>query len=83
MSLTVDAVYEQGRLRPIEPIALEEGTEVRLIVIPKTSPANGTAGQNAAAILASIAAIPLASGRPVEAASRDHDRILYGENGAR
>jgi len=83
MSLTVDAIYEQGRLRPIEPIALEEGTEVRLIVMPKTSPANGTAGQNAAAILATIAAIPRASGRQEETASRDHDRFLYGETGAR
>jgi predicted DNA-binding antitoxin AbrB/MazE fold protein len=34
MALTIRAVYEQGRLRPLDPVDLVEGQQVRLIVEP-------------------------------------------------
>ena len=78
MTTTVKAVYEQGLLRLLAPIPLEEGTHVEVIVIIR-EPASTE--QSSAEILASIAAIPLESGE--EFSGRDHDRILYGEKGER
>lgn len=34
MTITVEAVYENGVLRPKQPLALTEGTEVRLTISP-------------------------------------------------
>ncbi len=34
MPLTVEAIYENGVLKPKEPLRLAEGAEVRLIVCP-------------------------------------------------
>ena len=76
MTTTVEAVYEQGLLRLLAPIPLEEGTHVEVIVIVR-EPASTE--QSSAEILATIAAIPLESGE--EFSGRDHDRILYGEKG--
>ncbi len=74
MTTTVEAVYEQGSLRLMTPIPLEEGTHVEVIVIVR-EPASTE--QNSADILAMIAAMPLESG--AEFSGRDHDRILYGQ----
>jgi predicted DNA-binding antitoxin AbrB/MazE fold protein len=56
MSLTVDAIYENGVLKPTQPIALAEGTRVSVVI---TTPAGESLGQSPAAILAAIAASPL------------------------
>lgn len=73
MTITIKAIYEQGVLRPTEPISLVEGTRVEVIVITKESqPVEKTPAE----ILAEIAAMPL-EGSKDEFSGRDHDSILY------
>lgn len=75
MSITFEAVFENGVLRPLEPIALEEGARVEVAVIESPFP---LATESAAEILSRIAALPVEGGGDPETARR-HDRILYGE----
>lgn len=79
MTTRFTAVYEHGLLRPTEPVSLEEGTRVEVIVVQPSSLADA---RRAAEILAEIAALPMEPGG-TEFAGRDHDKILYGERGAR
>jgi predicted DNA-binding antitoxin AbrB/MazE fold protein len=44
MTLTVEAVYENGVLKPKEPLPLRERETVRLTIEPETSWAERTAG---------------------------------------
>ena len=37
MALTVEAVYENGALKPAQPLPLEEHEKVRVTIRPKTS----------------------------------------------
>ena len=39
MSETVVAVYENGVLRPLNPVSLNEGQTVQLTIVPQVSPA--------------------------------------------
>ncbi|MDT5063620.1 MAG: hypothetical protein QOH63_4079 [Acidobacteriota bacterium] len=73
MTMSVEAIYEQGVLRLKEPISLEEGAHVEVIVIAR-EPAPGDT--TAAEILAEIAALPL-EGDGEEFSGRDHDQILH------
>jgi predicted DNA-binding antitoxin AbrB/MazE fold protein len=75
MTMTIEAIYEQGVLRLKEPVSLEEGAHVEVIVITR-EPASGKA--TAAEILTEIAALPL-EGDGEEFSGRDHDQILYGK----
>jgi len=79
MTTTVEAIYEQGVLRLIEPIPLADGTRVEVIVIVSEST---TGDGTPAEILATIAALP-AETQDDEFSGRDHDKVLYGEQGAR
>ena len=79
MTTTVEAVYEQGVLRLIQPLTLAEGTHVEVIVITKEPAAEV---RTPADILATIAAMPMEAGGK-EFSGRDHDKILYSEEGAR
>lgn len=73
MTITIQAIYEHGVLRPTEPISLVEGTRVEVIVVTKESqPVEKTPAE----ILAEIAAMPL-EGSTDEFSGRDHDTILY------
>ena len=73
MTKEIEAVYEQGMIRPLQPLELPEGTRLDLIVITHEQPkANG----NMAEILAEIAALPL-EGASDALAGREHDSILY------
>lgn len=73
MTKEIEAVYEQGIIRPLEPLDLAEGTRLDLIVVTREQPkANG----NAAEILAEIAALPL-EGTDDVFAGREHDSTLY------
>jgi predicted DNA-binding antitoxin AbrB/MazE fold protein len=73
MTITVEAIYEKGALRLKEPVSLQEGAHVEVIVITREpSPGNATAAD----ILADIAALPL-EGDGEEFSGRDHDRVLY------
>jgi predicted DNA-binding antitoxin AbrB/MazE fold protein len=44
MPLIVEAIYEDGVLKPIEPLSLPEHTKVKLTVHPEVSLAQQTAG---------------------------------------
>jgi predicted DNA-binding antitoxin AbrB/MazE fold protein len=72
MSLTIEAIYEKGVLKLIQPIALAEGTRVSVVI---TTPAGEPLGQSPAAILAAIAAFPSANNQPFS--NQDHDQVLY------
>jgi predicted DNA-binding antitoxin AbrB/MazE fold protein len=73
MTKEIEAVYERGMIRPLQPLELPEGARLDLIVITHEEPeTNG----NAAKILAEIAALPL-EGSSDSFAGREHDSILY------
>lgn len=73
MTKEIEAVYEQGLIRPLQPLELPEGARLDLIVIThEEDKHNGTAAR----ILAEIAALPL-EGSSDDFAVRDHDSILY------
>jgi predicted DNA-binding antitoxin AbrB/MazE fold protein len=76
MTKEIEAIYEQGKIRPLQPLELPEGARLDLIVITHEEPkTNG----NAAEILAEIAALPL-EGSSDGFAGREHDSILYPRN---
>ena len=76
MTKEIEAIYEQGVIRPLQPLQLPEGARLDVIVITHEQPeVNG----NAAEILAEIAALPLESSSD-EFAGREHDSILYPRN---
>ena len=73
MTKEIEAIYEQGMIRPLQPLELPEGARLDLIVITHEEPkTNG----NTAEMLAEIAAIPLESSSDAFA-GREHDSILY------
>ena len=59
MTTSVEAIYEQGVLRLIQPLSLAEGTRVEVIVIVREPTAEG---RKPADILAAIAALPMDTG---------------------
>ena len=77
MTIHCSAVYEKGVLRPLQPLALDEGVRVKVDVTPAA--ANG---QTPAEVLAAIAVLPVEGGGDPHT-GRDHDRVLYGDKGAR
>lgn len=79
MTVTVEAIYEHGYLRLMEPIGLEDGTRVEVAI---TAAESDRGGQTPAAILAAIAQIPLEANDDAFS-GRDHDEALYGDKGAR
>jgi len=85
MTTTLRAVYEGGSLRLLTPLPLEEGDTIEALVIERT-PQEVTPGKSDARtpleIVQEIAALTVWHGGP-ETASRDHDQILYGPDGAR
>ena len=72
----IEAVYEHGMIRPLQPLELLDGTPLDLIVI--THEQRETNG-NAAQILAEIAALPL-EGSTDAFAGREHDSFCIQEN---
>jgi len=83
---TIEAVYEQGVLRPDRPIDLAEGSRVEIIVLPAESRELVDKTQfdprRAAKRIAEIAALPLESS-PDGFSGEDHDQVLYGGTEAR
>jgi predicted DNA-binding antitoxin AbrB/MazE fold protein len=73
MTKEIEAIYEHGIIRPLQPLELPEGARLEVILITHEEvETNG----NAAEILAEIAALPLEGANdPFE--GRDHDLILY------
>jgi predicted DNA-binding antitoxin AbrB/MazE fold protein len=77
MTITTEAIYEQGVLRLSQPIPLAEGTHVEVIVISTKVSENHVPRE----ILAKIAALP-SEGKDDEFSGRDHDKILYPSSSA-
>lgn len=76
MTKEIEAVYEHGLIRPLEPLELPEGARLDVIVITHEQ---SKTNDNASEILAEIAALPLES--PTNSfAGREHDSILYPKN---
>jgi len=73
MTKEIEAIYERGMIRPLQPLELPEGSRLDLIVI--THEQSGTNGDTAE-ILAEIAALPLESSSD-KFSGREHDSILY------
>jgi predicted DNA-binding antitoxin AbrB/MazE fold protein len=73
MTKKIEAVYEHGMIRPLQPLHLAEGTRLDLIVITHEQPKTNN---DAAEILAEIAALPLEGSRD-EFGGRNHDTVLY------
>jgi predicted DNA-binding antitoxin AbrB/MazE fold protein len=71
MRKQIEAVYEQGRLRPLEPLELTEGTRLRLILLTRDE---AGARRTPAEIMAEIASLPL-EGEEDGFSGRDHDSI--------
>lgn len=73
MTKEIEAIYEQGIIRPVTPLELPEGSRLDVIVITREAPkANG----NASRVLAEIAALPL-EGTSDSFSGRDHDSVIY------
>jgi predicted DNA-binding antitoxin AbrB/MazE fold protein len=84
MSQHITAIVEQGRLRPTVPLNLPEGAQVELVIMPAAPSPPGEGWRDperVRATIAELAALPAEPGP--EFSGRDHDRILYGEGGAR
>jgi predicted DNA-binding antitoxin AbrB/MazE fold protein len=77
MTITTEAIYEQGVLKLSQPIPLAEGARVEIIVIPTKISENYASGK----ILAKIAALPL-EGKSDEFSGQDHDKVLYPPSNA-
>jgi predicted DNA-binding antitoxin AbrB/MazE fold protein len=73
MAKQVEVIYEQGRLRPLEPIELAEGARLRVVLIT----VDDSGGPKAPAdVLSEIAALPL-EGSAEQFSGREHDSVLY------
>ena len=76
MTKEIEAVYEQGVIRPLQPLDLPEGSRLDVIVITHEEPRTTS---KAVEILADIAALPL-EGPNDTFSGREHDSILYPKN---
>jgi len=72
MSKQIPAIYEKGVIRPLGPVALAEGEELDVVLLPRSKRTR----QNPASILADIAALPL-EGEQGAFSGADHDQVLY------
>lgn len=83
MTTTFSAVYQDGVLRPEAPVEFAEGERVTMTVVRKGGviPCRATPEEVYQNILA-IAALyePHPDEEPFS--GEDHDKVLYGENGA-
>jgi predicted DNA-binding antitoxin AbrB/MazE fold protein len=71
--MSVEATYEQGTLRLSQPIKLEEGSKVQVIIIPLESDEQP---KRTLEILKKIAKLPL-EGKMDTFDGKDHDQVLY------
>jgi len=81
MDRTVRAIYENGVLRPVEPLQLKEGAAVEVTVRAEEPVRKKEADRQAIReFLEELAALPPEGPEPDDGliGSRDHDKILYG-----
>jgi predicted DNA-binding antitoxin AbrB/MazE fold protein len=67
MTIVIEAVYENGVFKPLRPLTLVEGTEVRLTV--------ATAAEDDDPL---AAVIGIAEGPPEGDGAENHDKYIYG-----
>jgi predicted DNA-binding antitoxin AbrB/MazE fold protein len=79
MTIQVDAIYKNGAFRPSIPVTLEEGARVVLTI---DTDSTFRPPQPLVAALIEIAALPV-EGSKVTFSGADHDKVLYGSEGAR
>lgn len=81
MTYDIDAIYNNGVFRPLEPVAIPEGVRVHLRVDERTAtdpPAKLMSRAELDEFLRMMAELPVKS--PDDGFSgADHDRILYGK----
>ena len=75
MSISTTDVFEKGVLRPIQPIALDEGAKVEVTIVSQLS---NKENQSPAVILAEIAAMPSKGNHSESFSGIEHDSLLYG-----
>lgn len=68
MTEQIQAVYEKGVIRPIEPLELAEGERLEVVLLRRK--------RGAAQALAEIAELPI-EGETSEFSGAEHDEILY------
>jgi predicted DNA-binding antitoxin AbrB/MazE fold protein len=73
MTKEIEAVYEQGLIRPLEALDLPDGTRLDVIVITHDQP---SASSKAFEMISEIAALPLEDSTDAFS-GREHDSILY------
>lgn len=69
MSSTIQAIYEDGLIRPLEETSLSEGEELEIVLLKRRKP-------DAAKILSQIAELEV-EGENGNFSGQDHDEILY------
>ena len=87
MTRTLDAIYENGALRLLEPLELAEGAQVKIAleingnqgISPRES--GPKSPEEILAIFQEIAALPI-EGKTDAFSGSDHDAVLYGKDGA-
>ncbi|HEY0322564.1 MAG TPA: antitoxin family protein [Pyrinomonadaceae bacterium] len=75
MSKQIQAIYEKGVIRPLEPVALTEGEELDVVLLPRQKRTHN----NPARVLAEIARLPI-EGKQDAFSGAEHDQILYAED---
>ena len=76
MTITLEAIYEQGMLRLMQPFDIPEGTSVKVIISSNDST---PMVKSPADILAEIPSLPL-EGDQENFSGQDHDYILYSQS---
>ncbi len=83
MNRLIEAIYENGVLRPVSPLQLQEGESVKLVLVsgaPEDQfPAVEWDADTARAAMKEIAALPAEGPDDGEPVAREHDRYLYGD----
>ena len=83
---SVEAIYENGVLRPLQPLDLAEGARLEVTIVKITAPESDNTKVDEASYtaflkeLADIADLPL-EGEPRTNAAEEHDAILYPKQG--
>ena len=72
MTLTVEAIYENGVLKPAQPLPLKEHETVRITIEPQLGWTERTAGSSSGPAILKISA---GSSRTMNSASGRHDDV--------
>lgn len=78
---TIDAVYRGGALHPTTPLALAEGTAVRVTVEPTRAMGPSPNGSDVLARILAVAAKARKDGDDPSVTSLNVDEVLYGGPG--